>query len=188
MQEADLIGRAQQRDDDAFAELVRPYLDLAFRTAWIITRDASDAEDATQTALIKAHGAIDRVRPEAPFRPWFLAIVANEAKNGVRSRTRRQTDPLSDEMSATIVADPINDPATHAEANERSAWLAGHVDRLAEMDRLVIHCRYSLDLSEDEAAQVLGCARGTVKSRLHRALGRLRQQIEADPQHQENRP
>jgi RNA polymerase sigma factor (sigma-70 family) len=158
---------------------VRPYLDVAFRTAWLVTRDAADAEDATQSALIRAFTHIDTFRAGEPFRPWLLRIVANEAKNAVRGRTRRRSDPFGDDGVAVPV-DIESDPLRRIEALERSAWLVAHIDALAEPDRIAILCRYALDLNEEEMASVLECARGTVKSRLHRALGRLRARIEAE--------
>jgi len=184
--ERNLIEQAKRGDGSAFEQLVRPYLDLAFRTAFIITRDVADAEDATQAGLIKAHAHLDRFRADAPFRPWLLQIVANEAKNVVRSRVRRRLDPFDDGADRIVISGD-DDPAAWIESLERSAWLVAHINRLGEIDRIAIYCRYVLDLSENEMAAVLGCARGTVKSRLHRALGRLRQQIEAERDREEVR-
>jgi RNA polymerase sigma-70 factor (ECF subfamily) len=181
--ERDVIEHAKRGDGPAFEQLVRPYLDLAFRTAFVITRDAADAEDATQAALIKAFAHLDRFRGGEPFRPWLLQIVANEAKNVVRSRTRRRSDPFADSFEpGTTDAD---DPLHQLESLERSSWLVTHINQLGENDRIVIFCRYALDLTEDDMASVLGCARGTVKSRLHRALARLRARIEADQDREE---
>jgi RNA polymerase sigma-70 factor (ECF subfamily) len=182
--EPDLIDQAKRGDAKAFEELVRPCLDVAFRTAYLVTRDAEDARDATQTALIKAHGALGRFRSYEPFRPWFLAIVANEAKNLVRSRVRRRTDPWP---ATGEPADGDDDPLADVVARERSAWLVAHIDRLDTNDRIVIYSRYALDLTEQEMAAVLDCPRGTVKSRLHRAIGRLRARIEAEGHPEEER-
>lgn len=184
MAERDVVAQAKRGDGAAFERLVRPYLDLAFRTAFIITRDAADAEDASQAALIKAHAHLDRFRTGEPFRPWLLQIVANEAKNVVRARVRRHIDPYNDKDDRDSPGHD-GDPAGAIEALERSAWLVGHINQLGESDRIAVYCRYALDLSEEEMAAVLGCARGTVKSRLHRALARLRQRIEAEQRHEE---
>lgn len=182
MSERDLADRAKRGDDAAFEALVHPCLDVAFRTAFVITRDAAEAEDATQSALIRAYVALGRFRSGEPFRPWFLAIVANEAKNAVRSRVRRRTDPLADGL--VMRAPEGHEPARQLESLERSAWLVAHINALPDNDRIAIHCRYVLDLSENETASVLGCARGTVKSRLHRAIGRLRTRIDQEDTHE----
>jgi len=65
------------------------YQDIAFRTAFLLTRSAADAEDAAQTGFVKAWAALPRFRPGAPFKPWLLRIVANEAHNRRRAAGRR---------------------------------------------------------------------------------------------------
>lgn len=177
--ERELVEQAKRGDGRAYESLVRQYQDLAFRTACLITGNAQDAEDATQSAFLKAYVHLSRFRPAAPFRPWILQIVANEARNTRRAHQRHVLRINSDAMAADV---PAADPAMDIDvvAQERSAWLVAHIDALSEDDRRVIYCRYALDLSEAEIAVVLGCARGTVKSRLHRAIGRLRDRIEHD--------
>src|SRR4051812_49951717 len=69
--------------------LVERYQTIAFRTAWLVCGDAAEAEDAAQEAFLKAHAALPRFRSGAPWRPWLLRIVANEARNRRRSAGRR---------------------------------------------------------------------------------------------------
>ena len=88
-EDADLIERAQRGDDDAYAMLVQRYQTIAFRTAWMVCGDPAEAEDAAQEAFLKAHAALPRFRAGAPWRPWLLRIVANEARNRRRSAGRR---------------------------------------------------------------------------------------------------
>src|SRR5690349_3821685 len=88
--EWELARRAQGGDTRAYEELVRPHQEIAFRVAYVITRNAADAEDATQDALVKAWRAIGRFRAGEPMRPWLLRIVANEARNRRRSARRRE--------------------------------------------------------------------------------------------------
>ena len=148
----------------------------AFRTAYLITGDASDAEDAAQEAFVKAYRALDRFRTGAPFRPWLLAIVANEARNRRRAAGRRTSLALrAAEQGPPETSSPS--PETAVVAAERRAELLVAVEGLREADRLAIACRYFLGLSEEETAAALGCAPGTVKSRLSRALGRLRKKM-----------
>jgi RNA polymerase sigma-70 factor (ECF subfamily) len=188
LDDAALIALAQDDDRDAYAALVRRYQDLAFRTALVILRDPADAEDAAQSAFVKAWLALDRFRAGAPFRPWLLRIVANEARNLRLAQARRTHRRVPDaSIALETAADDAPSPETLAAASEQGAWLLAHIASLREDDRMVIACRYLLDLSEAEMATVLDCPRGTVKSRLSRALGRLRARI-GDAGEAEDRP
>ena len=164
---------ANNDDVRAYGELVERYREVAFRTAYLITRNAADAEDAAQDAFVKAYYALDRFRPGEPFRPWILRIVANEARNRRRSAGRRERLALRlAERRGPGDAAPSPDAA--AIANESRASLLAALETLSERDRLVVAFRYLLDLSEAETAAALGVRPGTVKSRLSRALARLR--------------
>lgn len=152
---------------------MREYQALAFRTAYLISGDAAEAEDSVQEAFVKAYRSLKKFRVGAPFRPWLLSIVANEAKNRRRAAGRRvglafrAVDAAPDSTSAS--------PEATVVATERHAELLKAVEGLRDEERLVVSCRYFLELSEKETAAVLDCARGTVKSRLSRAVGRLRE-------------
>jgi RNA polymerase sigma factor (sigma-70 family) len=184
-EEAALIERARHGDQEAYDVLVRRYQEVVFRTAYLITTDAGEAEDAAQEAFVKAYRALGRFRPDAPFRPWILRIAANEARNRRRSERRRMQLRPSDTSSAPV-AEPI-DPGPGPEQivlrRERQAALLAALGALGEDDRTVIAYRYFFELSESEMADALGVARGTVKSRLSRALARLRRRFPelADP-------
>jgi RNA polymerase sigma factor (sigma-70 family) len=161
-------------DRDAYAVLVRRHAPVALRTARLLGAGA-DAEDVVQEAFVKAYASLDRFREGAPFRPWLLRIVANELRNLHRAAGRRaarersvwaRTEPL-----LALPAD--EDPAAAALSGERRGELVRGLAALSEAHRQVVTCRYLLDLDEAETAAVLGWPVGTVKSRLHRALGRL---------------
>jgi RNA polymerase sigma-70 factor (ECF subfamily) len=169
-----LVERACRGDPAAFEELVLAYQSLAFRTAFVIAGDATDAEEAAQDGFVKAHRALRRFRRGQPFRPWLLAIVANEARNRRRSRGRRAALAL---RAAAEPGGAGNDPEEAALAAERRERILTAVERLRDDDRGVLACRYLLELSEDETAAALGIARGTVKSRTHRALSRLEEEL-----------
>jgi RNA polymerase sigma-70 factor (ECF subfamily) len=175
----DVIRRSKRGERQAFEELVRRYQSVAFRTAWIILRDEAEAEDAAQSAFLKAWLALDRFREGAPFRPWLLQIVANEAKNRRKVSLRERLRTRATEGDDAAVADPASLEGEVVD-RERASWLVAHINHLAEPDRMVIYCRYALELSEAETAEVLGCAHGTVKSRLHRAVARLRERMGGD--------
>jgi hypothetical protein len=75
--EAELVSRARRGDAAAFGTLVDTFAEIAFRTAYLVTADAAEAEDAAQEAFVKAYRALDRFREGSPFRPWLLRIVGN---------------------------------------------------------------------------------------------------------------
>ena len=172
LDERDLVARAKRGDIAAYEELVRAYQGLAHRAAFLVG-DAAEADDAVQEAFVKAYRALGRFREGSPFRPWLLRIVANEARNRRRSAGRRAN------LALRVVEDrPADGAAPSPEeavlVHERRAALAAAIARLREEDRLVVTCRYLLDLSEAETAATLGIPTGTAKSRLARALVRLR--------------
>ncbi len=156
---------------------MRAHQGIAFRTAFLIARDTSDAEEAAQDGFVKAYRALGRFRRGAPFRPWLLEIVANEARNRRRSAGRRANLALrlADEARP---GDAVPSPEAALLSDERRAELLAAVEGLREEERLVVSCRFLLGLSEDETAQTLGLKLGTVKSRTSRALAQLRKEVE----------
>lgn len=159
----------------AYEALVRTYQDVAVRTAHLFAPD-TDVDDAVQDAFVKAYAALGRFRSGAPFRPWLLRIVANEARNRRRSAGRRTGLALRTAEDRRP-DDAAPSPESAILADEQRAWLLAGVNGLRPEDREVIGARFFLDLSEAETATLLGVPRGTVKSRLSRALGRLRQTL-----------
>jgi RNA polymerase sigma-70 factor (ECF subfamily) len=133
----------------------------------------TDADDAVQEAFLKAYAALPRFRDGAPFRPWLLRIVANEARNRRRSAGRRTglAQRAADAVGPAVEPSPEQG---YLATEQRDALFAA-INRLRDEDREVIGARFLLDLNEAETAEALGIPRGTVKSRLSRALGRLRE-------------
>jgi RNA polymerase sigma factor (sigma-70 family) len=151
---------------------VRRHQGIAVRTAYVVG-GAADAEDVAQAAFLKAYLALARFRQGAPFRPWLLRIVVNEAKNRRRWAARHPELELTEAHDRPTSAVPS--PEDEAEAADRRRRLLAAVNGLRRGDREVIAYRYFLDLSEAEMAEVMEVAPGTVKSRLARALARLRE-------------
>jgi len=138
--------------------------------------DADEAADVTQEAFINAYKARDRYDPSRPVRPWLMRICANLARNRRRSISRYFAA-----LRRLLAGEP--EPMTAAEHSVKSIdaqalWQA--VRRLSASDQEVIYLRYFLDMPEAEMAMALNVAQGTVKSRLHRALGRLRDVVQRE--------
>lgn len=137
----------------------------------------AEADDVVQDAFVKAYATLDRFRPDATFRPWLLRIVINETHNLRRSRQRRADREWrwSDPERGSA-----EDPERVVVSQERRAELVAAIERLPEQLRRVVVCRYLMELSETETAVALGVRPGTVKSRLHRSLTRLRKEVHDD--------
>jgi RNA polymerase sigma factor (sigma-70 family) len=179
LDESALIERAKRGDVAAYERIVRENQTIAFRTAWMITGSTAEAEEAAQDAFLKAYRALGRFRSGAPFRPWLLRIVGNEARNRrvAAGRRERLAVRVAGERRA---GGAVPSPEAALLDGELRRDLLAAVESLSDRDRAVISCRYLLELSEAETAAALGVRKGTVKSRLSRALERLRAELEPD--------
>jgi RNA polymerase sigma-70 factor (ECF subfamily) len=170
--DAEAVARARAGEQDAYALLVARHGALAHRTAYLLGA-GDDAEDVVQEAFVKAYRALGSFRDGAPFRPWLLRIVANETRNLQRGSRRRRFLEL---RLAEPDVEPV-EPERAALAADARARLLAAVGAMSDRDRQVLTCRYFLDLSEEETAQVLAWPRGSVKSRLSRAIAKLRRTL-----------
>ena len=177
LDDAELIDRARAGDVAAYELLVRRYQDVALRTAHLVAPEA-DAADAVQDAFLKAYAALSRFRRDAPFRPWLLRIVANEARNRRRSADRRAGLAL---RASAVAPRDDREPSPEAMvlADETRRALVTALDALRDEEREVIGARYLLGLSEAETSEALRIPAGTVKSRTSRALAHLRRGLES---------
>lgn len=176
LDERELIASVQNGDTRAFEQLVRIHQEVALRVAYLVVRNPSEAEDVTQDAFVKAYRSLDRFRVEAPFRPWLLRIVRNEALNLVRGAKRRGRLALQ-VGNNPVSGDAAPSPEAVVLTEEERRRLLAVVDDLPERYRNVIVHRYLLDMSEQETSEILGLPAGTVKSRTSRALERLRRRL-----------
>jgi RNA polymerase sigma factor (sigma-70 family) len=170
--DGEAVARARDGDLDAYAVLVARYTLRAHRAAFLLGA-GEESDDVVQEAFVKAFRHLPGFRAGEPFGPWLLRIVANETKNLTRSRRRRAA--LAVRLGAVESAEAAADgPVDEVLAAERRARLVAAVNALPDRERQVLVCRYFLDLSEAETAQVLTWPLGSVKSRTSRALNRLR--------------
>ena len=173
--DAEAVARSRGGDLDAYAVLVARYTLRAHRAAFLLGA-GEEADDVVQEAFVKAFHSIDKFRTGEPFGPWIYRIVTNLALDVMKHRTKFRHEELTDVRPAgrRDSAEAADGPVDVVLAAERRAGLVAAVNALPDRERQVLVCRYFLDLSEAETAQVLEWPLGSVKSRTSRALNRLR--------------
>ena len=171
------IRKARLGSATDWEALVRAHQQPVFRYAYLLCGDADEAEDIAQEAFIRAYHALGRFDETRPMRPWLLRITANLAHNRRRSAARYLTALRRLAWSEPTPGVKIEEK-TAQNIQKRSLWNA--VQGLPDSDRQIIYMRYFLELSVEETAAAVLIAPGTVKSRLHRALNRLRAHIQKD--------
>jgi len=176
LDESTLIHRAQSGDMAAWEPLVLAHQESVFRYAYLLLGDPDDAEDIAQETFLRAWRYLARFDSTRPLRPWLLSITSNLTSNRRRSAGRY--------LSALMRAFRDEPPPATLEEKSTQRLQADHlreaVKTLNMTDQQIVYLRYFLDLSVAETAQVLNIAQGTVKSRLSRALEKLRNIIRDD--------
>jgi RNA polymerase sigma-70 factor, ECF subfamily len=175
--ESTLVRHAANGDAAAWEPLVQTHQEAVFRLSYLLLGDPDDAEDVAQETFLRAWNHLKHFDPTRPLRPWLLSIASNLASNRRRSAGRyfaALTRAFRREPASSTSIEEKS--AEHMEAN--NLWKA--VKNLSVPDQQIIYLRYFLDLPVAETAQALQVAEGTVKSRLSRALERLREIIRQD--------
>lgn len=165
----ELIARARTGDAEAAEALFARHWPRTWRAAYAVLGERTSAEDAAQAAIERGFGALDSFTLGRPFGPWISRIAVNQALNLRRARRR--------EVALDGEPPPRAGPDAFAEIAERDE-LFGALARLDPDRRLVVAMRFWLDLDPPEIAEILGVPRGTVSSRLSRALDDLRRHLE----------
>jgi RNA polymerase sigma-70 factor (ECF subfamily) len=169
--ELELVKRAKAGDRSAFDDLVGPLVGQAFRLAYGMLHDRASAEDAVQEAAVRSWRKLSNLRPGTPFRPWFLAIVANQCRTAMRAR-----------WWSVLRVEVIEGPESAAFEDRivRGADLRAALRTLGTDQREVLVLRYYLDLPLEEVAAITGVRVGTVKSRINRGLAAMRPHFEPE--------
>jgi len=173
--QAELILQARKGDADAWETLVRDHQTNVFRLAYLFLGDSAEAEDVAQETFLRAHRSLLRFDTSRPLRPWLLSIAANLARNRWRAIGRYLSA-----LQRLVQSEPTHSPTAEQQSvnNLQYQRLWSAVKQLDHVDQQVIYLRYFLDMSTEETSDAMRIAPGTVKSRLHRALTRLRSVIE----------
>ena len=172
MTDEQAILRCQDGEREAFRHLVERYKDLLYGTALLMTRNPALAEEQVQEAFLAAWRGIKGFRPGRPFKPWVVRILVNKIVSLRRTRAL-PTVPLDDRDRP----DDLPQPAEAVEAQLDRQAIRQALASLTPDHREVIVLRYFADLTVPELAETIGVPLGTAKSRLHRALGQLRDQL-----------
>ncbi|HVW17601.1 MAG TPA: RNA polymerase sigma factor [Solirubrobacteraceae bacterium] len=167
--DAALVTRARDGSAEAWRALFERHWDTAYRAAYLIVHDAAAAEDVAQEAFLSALAALDRFDRRRPFAPWLHRIAVNRAIDHVRSAARRRESP--GDGSSEAAARPVV---------EQDGTLLAAIAALGPEQRAVVVMRYVLDWTPGEIARALKLPRGTVNSRLRRALDRLGEVLKED--------
>ena len=161
---------ATARRDAAFVRLADEHLDRAYRLARAILRDPVEAQDATHDAFVQAWRKWETLRDPARFEAWFDRILVNICRNRIRAGRHIATDISAEVALAT------GDHTRHTE--DRDA-IGAAIASLSPDHQVVVALRFYRDLTVDDIARRLGVPAGTVQSRLHYALKRLHEALDA---------
>ena len=168
----DAIARCQDGDRDAFRHLVDLYKDVMYGTAVLMTGNQAVAEEAVQEAFLSAWRGIGGFKRGRPPKPWLMRILVNQVMDGRRKRSV-PTVPLADVGPGDAPSAPDESEAFGNRTVVREA-----LAHLVPEQQQVVVLRYFAELTVPEVARSIGVREGTVKSRLHRALRRLRERLE----------
>jgi RNA polymerase sigma-70 factor, ECF subfamily len=165
----ELIAGARSGSGEAFATLVEPYLGRALSAATLIVGSADEGADVVQESLESAWRGLPKSRHPEAFGMWFRRQVVRNAWKVARRR-----------RATTSISDSWMDPIDHIEEGLSRRNLARAFSSLGDADRVLLTLRYHLAVPIAEAADLLGIPEGTVQSRVHHAIERLRAAYDAE--------
>ncbi|MFW2390540.1 MAG: RNA polymerase sigma factor [Polyangiales bacterium] len=171
---AELVARAKSGDSAAFDELVRKYRPRVYALALHLTGQASDADDITQDAFLKAYHKLPEFEGRSEFFTWIYRITLHRALNAKRDKKRRRIVPLDDpRLVAAVAVDAHGDPERAVQLRERYRALLEAFDQLSPLLQTTVVLTALQGLSYKEAAVVLGTTDGTIAWRIHEARRKM---------------
>jgi RNA polymerase sigma-70 factor, ECF subfamily len=185
MDQHSLIERSLHGDLEAFNQLIIEYQNLAYSVAYRLLDDADTAADAVQDSFIKAFRALESFRGGS-FKSWLMRIVTNTCYDMLRARQRQKTDSLDDlpvenEYVPELI-DHQESPQQYVERQELAFFITAAIQDLPEDQRVTIVLCDVEGYSYEEISEITGVAIGTVKSRISRARGRVRDYLIRHPE------
>ena len=177
---AELVARAKAGDSTAFDELVRKYRARVYSLALHLTGQASDADDITQDAFLKAYHKLPEFEGRSEFFTWIYRITLHRALNAKRDRKRRRAVPLDDpRLVAAVAVDADGDPERAAQLRDRYRALLEAFDQLTPLLQTTVVLTTLQGLSYKEAAVVLDTTEGTIAWRIHEARRKMSAYLES---------
>jgi RNA polymerase sigma-70 factor (ECF subfamily) len=177
---AELVARAKAGDAAAFDQLVRKYRPRVYSLALTLTGEASDADDITQDAFLKAYHKLPEFEGRSEFFTWIYRITLHRALNAKRDRKRRRTVPLDDpRLVAAIEVDSHGDPERAVQLRDRYRALLEAFDQLSPLLQTTVVLTTLQGLSYKEAAVVLETTEGTIAWRVHEARRKMQGYLDA---------
>jgi RNA polymerase sigma-70 factor (ECF subfamily) len=178
-EEQSLVGRAQQHDEEAFAQLYERYFDKIYRYISLKIGDKFEAEDMTQQVFLKALKSLSSFKwKDVPFSAWLYRIAHNQIVDYFRKRTRRPTAPL--EEAILHAEEPGGGPQAQVETICDMERLVAATSKLTAAQREVIALRFSSDLPIADVSRIMGKSEGAVKALQHSAILALRRIMVVD--------
>jgi RNA polymerase sigma-70 factor (ECF subfamily) len=171
----ELARQCRKGKDRAWREVVRRFSPMVFRLAVRLLRNAADAEDACQEVFLSMHRSFDTFDASRPLRPWVARVAYHACLKRLRGAMTRATAAVDPTALGDATAAGNAGPEEEAAATERAGHLEEAFGALAALDRALLLLRYREGLSDAEVAEATGMAVGTVKTRIHRAKGRMRE-------------
>ncbi|HET7182442.1 MAG TPA: RNA polymerase sigma factor [Candidatus Limnocylindrales bacterium] len=177
-----MVARAARGDEIAFARIVAEHHDDMARVAYVMCGEVDLAQEAVQSAWTKAWTRLDTIREADRLKPWLVSIAANEAKQLVRSRSRRRVREIPMPESPADGPEPFATNRIGSDPADRvvDLDLAAALMTLDDTDRTLVALRYAAGLTSDEIGRVIGMTGGGVRARLARLLDRLRRELHDD--------
>ncbi|UCF47955.1 MAG: RNA polymerase sigma factor [Myxococcales bacterium] len=171
---AELVARAKAGEAAAFDELVRKYRARVYSLALHLTGQASDADDITQDAFLKAYHKLPEFEGRSEFFTWIYRITLHRALNAKRDGKRRRTVPFDDpRLIAAVAVDSHGDPERAVQLRDRYRALLEAFDQLSPLLQTTVVLTTLQGLSYKEAAVVLETSEGTIAWRIHEARRKM---------------
>ncbi|MDX1564730.1 MAG: sigma-70 family RNA polymerase sigma factor [Phycisphaeraceae bacterium] len=174
-----LLKRCRLGDDKALEMLIRRYRQELLNFLTRFCRDRATGEDIFQETFLQVYQSAESFDTSRRFKPWLFTIAANKARDYLRRRARRPSVPLDAQVGGTdgplsfvdLMADDLPGPEQNIQNQERSRRIRQTVDRMPDHLSEILLLAYFQKMSYGQIAEILQIPLGTVKSRLHTAVG-----------------